>query len=376
MKKNLRCMTSNFIVSFSFLLYGAHSLALPNEFETQIISVGSSKCVDIDKSTEQGMENRANVVQKECEDSTSQNWSFLKVKEPDIYQVKSKHSEKCLEVSMDEAPYTGKQNGANIHQQACEDSDSGNKNQFWKLQPLISGSYKLVAEHSGKCFDVGSPRGDGTLSVHQFRCKSHDDNQKWQINLKISGRKLDIKGRTQFKTQWCWAAVAQTVRKYITNVDRRQCKMASSLIAKTTDPICCGNDNEYESFTRFPSELEVKCNQPYFLNKVLNWNRIAHNYYREPIEPLEVKADIDANKPVPIRIGWQNGGGHFILIYGYHGLEGQTPDFYFVWDPGRGRGAASLDAGSSSLYLGSGSWTHTYRLSDQTSGIDNWLFHH
>jgi len=67
--------------------------------------------------------------------------------------------------------------------------------------------------------------------------------------------------------------------------------------------------------------------------------------------------EIDAGRPVGARIGWNNGGGHFMVIYGYSLVVGT--EWFDIDDPIYGKRHLTV-ADFSSNYQGSGSWTHTY----------------
>ena len=71
----------------------------------------------------------------------------------------------------------------------------------------------------------------------------------------------------------------------------------------------------------------------------------------------DVSQDVDIGRPLCVRIQWSGGGGHFVAIDGYHrGL-----DMVAVDDPWSGASDVSL-ATFQTAYLGSGSWTHSYRV--------------
>src|SRR5206468_11866517 len=66
--------------------------------------------------------------------------------------------------------------------------------------------------------------------------------------------------------------------------------------------------------------------------------------------------EIDAGRPVGIRVAWLGGGAHFLAIIGY--LE-DAVNYAAVDDPVYGESDLTYDTLKTS-YQGSGSWTHTY----------------
>jgi hypothetical protein len=70
----------------------------------------------------------------------------------------------------------------------------------------------------------------------------------------------------------------------------------------------------------------------------------------------DVGAEIEAERPLGVRVAWSGGGAHFLAIGGYREL----PDQYLhVEDPWYGPSQVSY-AALISGYQGKGSWTHTY----------------
>jgi hypothetical protein len=70
-----------------------------------------------------------------------------------------------------------------------------------------------------------------------------------------------------------------------------------------------------------------------------------------------VRDQIDCGRPVGARIRWNNGGGHFVVIYGYSRIAGT--EYFDIDDSFYGKSHLSVTIFSSS-YQGTGMWTHTY----------------
>jgi hypothetical protein len=68
-----------------------------------------------------------------------------------------------------------------------------------------------------------------------------------------------------------------------------------------------------------------------------------------------VFGEIDARRPVGLRIGWRGGGGHFIAIEGYRG-DGNAVAVEDPW-----YGTSDVEAATlRTAYQGAGTWTHVY----------------
>ena len=69
-----------------------------------------------------------------------------------------------------------------------------------------------------------------------------------------------------------------------------------------------------------------------------------------------VDDEIDAGRPLGIRVAWSGGGAHFLVVIGY--LEGDT-NYVAVDDPIYGKSDLTY-ATLETAYQGSGAWTHSY----------------
>jgi hypothetical protein len=69
-----------------------------------------------------------------------------------------------------------------------------------------------------------------------------------------------------------------------------------------------------------------------------------------------VDDEVDAGRPVGVRVSWSGGGAHFLAIIGY--LE-DVQNYVAVDDPIYGKSDARYDTMKSG-YHGTGTWTDTY----------------
>ena len=145
----------------------------------------------------------------------------------------------------------------------------------------------------------------------------------------------------QEESEWCWAAVAQSVAKYFDESAQSQCAIAG-LVMK--DGNCCDNP--------------VGCNEPAALTKALTKVGKPPELVNRPLIPRELQKELDEHRPVCIRIGWDGGGGHFVVITGYQVLTSGALHVN-VADPLYPNCTIDYDELSTS-YHGDGQWTHSY----------------
>jgi hypothetical protein len=155
-------------------------------------------------------------------------------------------------------------------------------------------------------------------------------------------RRLALSVQAQLQSQWCWAACSTGVSHfYDAGSSWTQCTVVNAELAQTS---CCRDGSTGQ------------CNRPWYLDRALTR---TSNFARRAAgtAPLStIRSQIDAGRPVGARIGWDGGGGHFVVISGC--LDDAT-GMLEVRDPMYGTSELSF-ASFASSYQGSGSWTHTY----------------
>jgi hypothetical protein len=152
-------------------------------------------------------------------------------------------------------------------------------------------------------------------------------------------KRLPFAMQHQSQSSWCWAATAASVADYFKPAPGwAQCQVAEKVIGGS----CCNQ----------PSP----CNQSSYLDLALS--AVGHFVppVKSPISIAAIDSDISRSRPVPIRIGWSGGGGHFIVFSGVS----LGPQVYIgIDDPLFGSSDVPLQTLAGS-YQGSGSWTNTY----------------
>jgi len=154
----------------------------------------------------------------------------------------------------------------------------------------------------------------------------------------------------QEKDLWCWAAVAATVSDYFSPGGRTtQCRVAGRTLRLSN---CCNPGND--------------CDRTAFLQRALaEVGPAPDGHLRATAEgPIGfdlIEDEINAKRPVGVRIGWFNGGGHFVLICGYSVSPLGTP-YVVVEDPWYAPMNPIPFVDFRDNYLGAGRWTGSFLL--------------
>jgi hypothetical protein len=153
------------------------------------------------------------------------------------------------------------------------------------------------------------------------------------------GNPLSFAMQRQEQTEWCWSATSVSVNLYFNaSSGQRQCSLVNAALGQTT---CCTNGG---------SDV---CNQPWYLDRAL---RLVNNFQQIQARRAtlaEIRAAIDSGRPLCLRIGWNNGGGHFVAVHGYSGTTINIADPWY--------GSSAIDYSSfPEQYQDGGQWTHIY----------------
>lgn len=145
----------------------------------------------------------------------------------------------------------------------------------------------------------------------------------------------------QTMSNWCWAATAKSTSVfYVPNNGVTQCKVANGVCSVTT---CCGSPSNCNDAKKLSVALKVTGNYINHIEAIINWGQI--------------KAEIIAGRLVCARVQWDEGGGHFVAIYGVSRIRSSRK--IFVDDPLYGKILMRYERFRDN-YRGLGSWSHTY----------------
>ena len=151
--------------------------------------------------------------------------------------------------------------------------------------------------------------------------------------------------QTQQQSEWCWAACAVSIARYFNPASTmRQCD-----VVDLVDPVqdCCMNPSAHNHPEGLTTAVRAVSSLRMSLDRALSFD--------------ELRAEIDAGRPVCAAIAWRSGGGHAVLITGYRVL-GSGSQHVHVEDPLNP--ASDLDFDEfSNAYYGEGTWEATELLS-------------
>jgi hypothetical protein len=168
--------------------------------------------------------------------------------------------------------------------------------------------------------------------------------QEISISGKLfSSKQLAFTMQMQTQSNWCWAATSTSVSHFYWFWSTwTQCRVANGELAHSD---CCD------------SPVPSACNVPWYLDKALTRTHNFVSIIGQQASFRQVREEIDAGRLVCARIGWNGGGGHFMVIYGYSRFLGM--EYFDIDDPIYGKSHLAVSDFANN-YQGSGTWTHTY----------------
>ncbi len=164
------------------------------------------------------------------------------------------------------------------------------------------------------------------------------------------GKRVRLDMQRQERTYWCWAATSVSVVRFFDPASHwTQRSVAYEVLGENCSEDCtegCPHD-------------EVAC-----LDEALERVSCLSRMSTGVDGPKTVKGEIDAGRPLCMRIQWKSGGGHFLAIVGWF-LAADRGTVYIVEDPAYGRTRiASSDIVT--RYREIGRWTHSYFVTTPT----------
>jgi hypothetical protein len=153
----------------------------------------------------------------------------------------------------------------------------------------------------------------------------------------------------QVEDAWCWAAVAVSVDHYFNTASTwTQCKLAKNLVGNGKD--CCADPSACNG----PAKLQVALET---IGRLVGQPILG----QLPFEQLQTT--IASGFPVCVRIGWAEGGAHFVVIDGC-GRSPANEALVHVQDPSYGESTTTFSDFANS-YLDHGKWTATFLLKEK-----------
>jgi hypothetical protein len=180
---------------------------------------------------------------------------------------------------------------------------------------------------------------DGNAVVYAI-----DGRPVWSTGTAERRRSLDFEMQHQLETNWCWSAVSTSVSHFYNPASAwSQCSLANAELGETS---CCADGST------------AACNRDWYLDRALSRIGNLQSWAGAAVPLSEVEHEVNAGRPLGVRIGWHGGGGHFVVLAGYDD-PGTGPGFLRVEDPWYGQSRMAYSA-FRNAYQGTGSWTHTY----------------
>ena len=170
-----------------------------------------------------------------------------------------------------------------------------------------------------------------------------DDGIYWStlFDETAMSTKLAFTMQPQTQSNWCWAAVSTSISHYFNGSSTwTQCGIANQQLGQTT---CCVTPGS------------AACNQPGYLDRALSTMNILDAWQNGSVPVRTLDGDVVRSLPVGVRIAWSGGGAHFIAVTGAVTSSGLV----HVQDPIYGTSDITYNT-MSTVYQGTGSWTHTY----------------
>ena len=162
------------------------------------------------------------------------------------------------------------------------------------------------------------------------------------LNRLYSSLVLSFNMELQTQSNWCWAATSKSVSHFYSVFSPwTQCKIASEELGNT----CCD------------SPVPSACNVPWYLDKALTRTNNFVNIQGGTVTWDKIKQELEKGLVVGARIGWNGGGGHFMVIHGVSKTLGT--EYLHIDDPIYGKSTLTYNQFATN-YQNSGTWTHTY----------------
>ncbi len=187
------------------------------------------------------------------------------------------------------------------------------------------------------------------------------------FNSNVKAQILLVPEIIQEQNQWCWAGVSKCVLDYY-GTSVQQCVIAEYTRNTATFNNfglinCCLDPNQGCNYWNYNwgSSGSIE-------DILSNFGGITTTNSGSTLSQSQWQSEMTNNTPFIIRIGWNGGGGHFVVGYGKVGSD------YYTMDPWFNEGyTISTYNWIVTGQGGSGSWTHTQTLSPSPnlSGISS-----
>ncbi|MCW3086420.1 MAG: hypothetical protein JWP12_3786 [Bacteroidetes bacterium] len=157
----------------------------------------------------------------------------------------------------------------------------------------------------------------------------------------MTTNQLQFTMQFQAQSNWAWSAVASSVSAFYGG-NTTQCELANWAFAQNT---CCVNGSS------------STCNRPYSISDALQYLKTLLALQQNALTPDKIKQEIDAGRPVVVRLRWVSGqSSHCVVITGYDD-NGYEP-IIFVSDSALGNSVLTFNNFPAN-YHGGATWVST-----------------
>lgn len=149
----------------------------------------------------------------------------------------------------------------------------------------------------------------------------------------------------QEETNWCWSAVTQAVLAFRLSRQVSQQDIATEHAVRSGKAYTCAPPHRKKTAGGQCADTAClgSCNDAHILRVVLAEHGCFHSTVSNESAPsfTQIRAEVNAGRPLPCRVQWNIGGGHFIIVAGWSvGADGI--ERVHVLDPASNEGGEAI----------------------------------
>jgi hypothetical protein len=150
----------------------------------------------------------------------------------------------------------------------------------------------------------------------------------------------------QEEINWCWSAVTQTIAAFRHGRSSTQEEIASKHAEQSGKPYRCAPPNRSHTGggqCSSAAACSATCNDPHVLRRILEEQGLYDQTLSSNAAPSfeQIQAEVNAQRPLPCRVQWNGGGGHFILVSGWS-VDASGKRRVHVLDPAANEGGETI----------------------------------
>ena len=150
------------------------------------------------------------------------------------------------------------------------------------------------------------------------------------------GNVTGLKMIGQEQSNWCWAAVVQTILVFRQKGNPTQEQIVTAHLQRTGRTYSCAppNSGREEGGHCKEGSCTASCNDEHSIKVALEEYGLLEDLLSKKKAPTfeQIQAEVAANRPVPSHVAWTSPGGHIILVSGWS-VTPQGKKMIHVMDP-------------------------------------------